>query len=241
MPTLLIVDDEPNVRYSLEKYLGSPSLPVISAASGQEALEMTRREHPDVVVLDVRLPDMSGLEVFDRIRHIDPRLPVVIITAHATTEVAIEAMKRGAFEYLLKPVDLHQMREVVAQAVHSSALGRVPAVFDQEEADQTGVDRIVGLSGPMQEVYKKIGRVAPQEVNVLVLGESGTGKELVARAVYSHSRRNREVVSGHQLRRHSRNPAGKRVVRPRTRLVHRAPTLPYRQVRAGPRRHGLPG
>ena len=90
---------------------------VICAASGKEAIEQTQRRQPDVLVLDVRLPDMSGLEVFDRIRQTDPRLPVVIITAHATTEIAIEAMKRGAFEYLLKPVDLHQLREVVAQAL----------------------------------------------------------------------------------------------------------------------------
>jgi two-component system nitrogen regulation response regulator GlnG len=189
MPTLLIVDDEPNVRYSLEKYLRSPTLDVVCAASGKEAVEEARSRQPDVVVLDVRLPDMSGLEVFERIRRIDPRLPVVIITAHATTEIAIEAMKQGAFEYLLKPVDLHQLRDVVAQAIHSSKLSRVPAVFDQEDGSETGVDRIVGLSAPMQEVYKKIGRVAPQDVNVLILGESGTGKELVARAIYSHSRR----------------------------------------------------
>ena len=192
MPTLLIVDDEPNVRYSLEKHLRSNTLDVICAASGKEGIEKTRGEQPDAVVLDVRLPDISGLEVFDRIRHIDPRLPVVIITAHATTEIAIEAMKRGAFEYLVKPVDLHQMREVVAQAIHSSCLSRVPAVFQQEDGAEPGVDRIIGLSGPMQDVYKKIGRVAPQDVNVLILGESGTGKELVARAVYSHSRRNRK-------------------------------------------------
>jgi two-component system nitrogen regulation response regulator GlnG len=193
MPTLLIVDDEPNVRYSLEKYLRSQTLDVICAASAKEAVEKARAQPPDAVILDVRLPDMSGLEVFDRIRHNDPRLPVIIITAHATTEIAIEAMKLGAFEYLLKPVDLHQLREVVSQAIHSSCLSRVPAVFEQEDGAETGVDRIVGLSAPMQEVYKKISRVAPQDVNVLVLGESGTGKELVARAIYSHSRRSKKL------------------------------------------------
>ena len=209
MGTLLIVDDESHVRYSLEKYLRSETLNVICAASGKEAIETTRKQRPDVVVLDVRLPDMSGLEVFDRIRRIDPRLPVVIITAHATTEIAIEAMKQGAFEYLPKPVDLHQLREVVGQAVHSSALSRVPAVFNQEGSTETDVDRIVGLSGPMQEVYKKIGRVSPQDVNVLILGESGTGKELVARAIYSHSRRSKRAVPGDQLCGNSRDAAGK--------------------------------
>jgi nitrogen regulation protein NR(I) len=192
MPTLLIVDDEVNVQYSLEKYLRSETLRVVCAASGKEALQQVVEQQPDVAILDVRLPDMSGLEVFDRIRQIDSRLPVVMITAHATTETAIEAMKRGAFEYLVKPVDLYQLRDVVAQALHSSSLSRVPTVFDQEESAESDVDRIVGLSGPMQEVYKKIGRVASQHINVLILGESGTGKELVARAIYSHSRRSRK-------------------------------------------------
>src|SRR5262245_28379953 len=120
MPTLLVVDDEPNVRYSLEKSLRSDTLHVVSACSGMQGLELIRRQPPDVVVLDVRLSAMSGLDVFDRIRELDPRLPVIIITAYAATETAIEAMKRGAFEYLLKPVDFHQLRDVVGSAVELS-------------------------------------------------------------------------------------------------------------------------
>ena len=148
--------------------------------------------NPDAVLLDVRLPDMSGLDAFDEIRQHDPRMPVVIITAHATTETAIEAMKRGAFEYLLKPLDLPELRDVVSKAVHLSHLSRTPAVFGEE----TAAERLGGshrrVSSPMQEVYKSIGRVAPQNVNVLILGESGTGKELVARAIYSHSARSKK-------------------------------------------------
>jgi nitrogen regulation protein NR(I) len=189
MATLLIVDDEPNVLYSLEKRLRSESLEVITASTARQGIEMVRRRDPDAVLLDVRLPDMSGLDAFNEIREHDPRLPVVIITAHATTETAIEAMKRGAFEYLLKPLDLPELREVVSRAIELSHLSRVPAVFGEEAAGDTRADRIVGLSAPMQEVYKSIGRVAPQDVNVLILGESGTGKELVARAIYFHSRR----------------------------------------------------
>jgi nitrogen regulation protein NR(I) len=142
---------------------------------------------PDVVIVDVRLPDMSGLEVFDRIKEIAPRVPVIIITAFAATETAIEAMKRGAFEYLLKPVDLHHLREVVERAIELRRMQSVPAVFDQPE--KPGDDPIIGRAPAMQEVYKSIGRVAPQDVTVLILGESGTGKELIARAIYQHSRR----------------------------------------------------
>ena len=191
MSKLLIVDDEPNVRYSLQKRLKSASLEVITASTAKQGIEMVRNCDPDAVILDVRLPDMSGLDAFDEIRRHDPRLPVVIITAHATTETAIEAMKRGAFEYLLKPLDLPELCEVVSRAIDLSRLSRVPAVFGEEESAGGSVDRIIGLSAPMQEVYKNIGRVAAQDVNVLILGESGTGKELVARAIYSHSRRSK--------------------------------------------------
>ncbi|MCY2987341.1 MAG: sigma-54 dependent transcriptional regulator [Planctomycetota bacterium] len=158
----------------------------------RQGIEMVQEHAPDVVLLDIQLPDMSGLDAFAEIHHIDPRLPVVIITAHGTTETAIEAMKRGAFEYLLKPLDLPVLRDVVSKAIELSRLSRVPAVFEQAAPEDLTVDRIVGLSPPMQEVYKSIGRVAPQDVNVLILGESGTGKELVARAIYSHSRRHQK-------------------------------------------------
>ncbi|MBI3464208.1 MAG: sigma-54-dependent Fis family transcriptional regulator [Planctomycetes bacterium] len=189
MSSVLVVDDDPDVLYSLEKSLRTDSLDVIAAKTGKECLELLGRQQPSAVVLDVRLPDMSGLDVFDRIRQIDPRLPVVVITAFARTDTAIEAMKRGAFEYLIKPVDLHQLRDVVGEAVELSRLRHVPAVFDGSPEQDTQADRIVGRSPAMQEVYKAIGRVAPIDVNVLILGESGTGKELVARAIFHHSHR----------------------------------------------------
>ena len=113
-----------------------------------------------------------------------------MITAFATTETAIEAMKRGAFEYLLKPLDLRQLREVLGKALEQSRRTHVPALVDDEEGPADAVaDRIVGRSPAMQEVYKAIGRAAAQDVTVLIRGESGTGKELVARAIYQHGRR----------------------------------------------------
>ena len=187
MPKLLIVDDEANLLYSLQAGLETDDLSVVTAKTGKRGLALIPKELPDVVIVDVRLPDMSGLEVFDKIKEIAPRVPVVIITAFAATETAIEAMKRGAFEYLLKPVDLHQLREVVARAIELRRMQSVPAVFEQPE--KPGDDPIVGRSALMQAVYKSIGKIAPQDVTVLILGESGTGKELVARALYQHSRR----------------------------------------------------
>ena len=118
MQTLLIIDDEPNVCYTLDKVLASPRLKILATGTASEGLAAVRRESPDVVILDVRLPDMSGLDAYRQIREVDARLPVIIITAHGTTETAIEAIKLGAFEYLLKPLDLGQLREVVGRAVH---------------------------------------------------------------------------------------------------------------------------
>ena len=189
MPRLLVVDDEPNVLYSLQKCLSSDTLEVVTAKTAHEGLDLLGKRLPDAVILDVRLPDMSGLDAYDRIRQIDSRLPVIVITAFAKTETAIEAMRRGAFEYLLKPVDFRRLREVVAKALEVSRLSRVPAVISDEEPEDVAGDRIVGYAPAMQEVYKAIGRVAPQDVTVLIVGESGTGKELVARSIYHYSRR----------------------------------------------------
>jgi nitrogen regulation protein NR(I) len=189
MLTLLIVDDEPAVLYSLQRTLQCDDVRLLTASTAERALELLDQQHPDVVLLDVRLPDMSGLEAFDRLRHIDARLPVIFMTAYSTAETAIQAMQRGAFEYLLKPVDVPQLRQVVERALETSRLRHVPAVVDQAELLGENVDIIVGQSPAMQEVYKAIGRVAPQEVTVLIEGESGTGKELVARSIFHYSRR----------------------------------------------------
>src|SRR5262249_22036711 len=128
---------------------------------------------------------------YHRVRQIDARVPVILITGHGTTELAIEAMKAGAYEYLLKPLELPELRAVVERAVQSSQLMNVPAAMPDEipAPTQATGDVLLGRCAAMQDVYKAIGRVAGQNVTVLVLGESGTGKELVARAIYQHSPR----------------------------------------------------
>jgi two-component system nitrogen regulation response regulator GlnG len=189
MRKLLIIDDEPSVCYSLEKGLAAEGLAISTVQTAGEGLERIRRDSPDAVLLDLRLPDMSGLEACTIIRQIDARLPVIVITAHGTMETAIEAMKLGAFEYLLKPLALRQLRDVVARAIQASQLSRLPAMVDPTEGPAAEGEHLVGRSRPMQELYKSIGRIAPQDVTVLIFGQSGSGKELVARAIYQHSRR----------------------------------------------------
>ena len=188
MPTLLVVDDEPNIIFSIAECLSSPQLRVISATTAREGLELARVEMPEVVLLDIRLPDMSGLDAFQKLHEFDPRLLVIMITAYARTETAIEAMSRGAFDYLVKPVDLQVLQVAIDKALEVSRLNRVPAIFATEAMGSDG-DRIVGNCAAMQDVYKAIGRVALHDEPVLILGESGTGKELVARAIYHYSRR----------------------------------------------------
>ncbi len=185
MSTLLVIDDEESVRYSFRSIFSVEGTEVLTAATGQEGLVMSRERNPDVVVVDLQLPDRSGLEVFAEIQAATPKRPVIFITAHGTTQTAIEAMKRGAFDYLIKPLDLERLTQVIERAFEAARLMKVPAALP---ADDTP-DQIVGRTQVMQEMSKTIGRVAPQDVNVLIVGESGTGKELVARALYSHSRR----------------------------------------------------
>ena len=159
------------------------------AGTGAEGLERVRAEPPDVILLDLRLPDQSGLEVYQQIRQIDARIPVIFVTMAKTADAAIEAMKQGAYDYLFKPLDLHQLRRVVGEALEVARRMREPAVVAETAPDPDVDGAIVGSCPAMREVYKAIGRVAAQDVPVLITGESGTGKELVARAIYQHGPR----------------------------------------------------
>lgn len=194
MSRVLVIDDEPNVLYSLECALRSQDLEVDGVTTGRQGLAKVRETPPDVVLLDVRLPDASGLNVFDEIRQLDAQVPVIMMTAFSTTDTAIEAMKRGAFEYLIKPVDLKQLRSVVGKAIELRRMSQATVDLEPVAMLHTPSDTIIGNSHQMQDVYKAIGRVAATDINVLILGESGTGKELVARAIHHHSRRSYEPL-----------------------------------------------
>jgi nitrogen regulation protein NR(I) len=189
MPLLLVVDDEPSILTAFRRAFRDAPLEVCTVETAGEGLDLARQHHPDVIILDVQLPDMSGLEALDRLRELDARSPVIFITGKSTTDTAIEAMKRGAYDYLLKPLELPQLRQVIDRALAISRLMHVPAVVADTVPVDDRSDAIIGHCPAMQKVYKDIGRVAGQDVTVLIRGESGTGKELVARAIYQHSRR----------------------------------------------------
>ena len=184
MGKILIVDDDPALRLSFRKLLLKEGYEAEVAVSGEEALEMI--DQPlDLIITDVRLPGMNGLETFKKIREGKPRLPVVVMTAFGTTEMAIEATKLGAFDYVLKPFEIPDMLSLISQALETGRLSRTRVRLDENPSGTE--DAIIGRSSSMQEVYKAIGRAAPTDATVLIRGESGTGKELVARALYQHS------------------------------------------------------
>ncbi len=188
MSRILIIDDDDQLRRSFEKLLREEGYDVCSAASGETGLQQVRKTMPDLVMLDMRLPGMNGFETFKLLHDMDPKLPVIIMTAFGTTETAIEATKMGAHDYILKPFHIPEMLKVVRQAMEAGRFMRSRVDMNAVPEDTKG-EAIIGRSRAMQEVYKAIGRVSPTDATVLVRGESGTGKELVARAVYQHSLR----------------------------------------------------
>lgn len=186
-----MVDHEPLVLSGLEECLRSPELKISKCHTARDAVRLVDGQTPDVVLMDVSLPDLPGLEAYNRMRSKYPALPVIMMTAFAKTDTAIEAMKRGAFDYFVKPVDVPRLRSVLARAIEVTRLSRAAndSIDELTPTDELAADSLVGQSAAMQEVYKSIGQVASQDVTVLIYGESGTGKELVARAVWRHSRR----------------------------------------------------
>ncbi len=190
MSTLLVIDDDPEILHVFERLFQEPDMRVLTAASAKEGLAVVGEADPDVVILDVMLPDESGLETFERIHRYDARIPILVISASGDSDTTIDAMMLGAFDYLVKPLDFPRVRELVDKALAIRRLMHVPVTLaEHSEAPSSASDALVGRCAPMQEVYKAIGRVAGQSATVLIRGESGTGKELIARAIYQHSPR----------------------------------------------------
>ena len=191
MANLLLIDDDPDLLPDQVRHVfPAPAHRVEVAHTGAEGLQRVADVRPDVILLDLRLPDQSGLDVLRQLRQIDARIPVVLVTVVRSADSAIEAMRQGAYDYLFKPLDLQKLDRVIGEALKVARLMREPAVIvgTPPDDDQPG-QAIAGSCPAMQEVYKAIGRVADQTFPVLITGESGTGKELVAQAIYQHGRR----------------------------------------------------
>ncbi|MDZ7291592.1 MAG: sigma-54 dependent transcriptional regulator [candidate division KSB1 bacterium] len=189
---ILVVDDEAPMRKNLSELLSEEGYAIDEATDGLEAIAKTNLQQPQLILLDIKLPKMDGLTALAEIKKIAPDVPVIVFTAHGTSERAIEAMKLGAYDYLEKPFDLDEFLLIVQRALkYGDLLSEVKHLRSQvvEETAEIAPEQLIGASGKMQEVFKLIGRAAPSEATVLIQGESGTGKELIANAIQRHSRR----------------------------------------------------
>ena len=189
MIKLLVVDDEPLIIECFRYAFPHPEFELITAANASDALDLFRSRSPDVVLSDIRLPDLSGLDLFHQFHKADARVPIILMTGQGTAGTAIQAMQAGAFEYILKPFGPETLIPLVESAAETSRLMRTPTKLPADQDPGVGNELLIGQCPAMQEVYRAIGRVASQHVTVLILGESGTGKEVIARAIYNYSQR----------------------------------------------------
>lgn len=185
-PKLLLVEDDPGIAAALKKEFQAEGYDLLLATRGDEGLTLALSQRCDVVITDLKLPGLSGLELVSKLHAQKVTLPIILITAFGTTEVAIEAIKLGAYDYVLKPFDMAEMLNLVARACETSRLTSEPVQLGKAES---AAPAIIGTCRAMQAIYKEIGRVAATPVTVLIRGETGSGKELVARAIYQHSLR----------------------------------------------------
>ncbi|MBN2342198.1 MAG: sigma-54-dependent Fis family transcriptional regulator [Deltaproteobacteria bacterium] len=185
---VLVADDERNLRRMLKAQLERWGYEVHLAETGTDALQILNENHIDILITDLRMPEMDGMELLNQVQKKYKSIPVIMITAHGTVDTAVEAIKLGAFDYITKPYDRNALKDVVAKAEKTCKLAEKEFSFDD---NQDGRFKIIGKSEPMQEIYDMVERVAPTPSTVLISGDSGTGKELIARALFDNSKRNK--------------------------------------------------
>jgi len=189
MYRILIVDDEENVRLMLETAFTLSGHQTLNARNGKEALRLFRESQPDVVLMDIRMPELNGLDALSRMQEINPKIPVVLMTAYAAVETAVEALRNGAFDYVIKPFDLDELNLVINRALQLQSMKEEIRELHQALSESWQWGHILTNTPCMMEICRDTARIALSNANVLISGESGTGKELIARAIHYHSRR----------------------------------------------------
>ncbi len=238
---ILVVDDEESMCQYLSILLSKEGYEVATANSGFEALRHLENQPCDVVMTDIQMPKMDGIQLLKGVKAADPGMPVVMMTAYASEQSAIDAVNLGAFSYLQKHCKNDEFKIVVRNAMQLRRFEAENRQLKRELKGKKSKQRIIGQSARMRSVFKMIDKIAATPATVLINGESGTGKELVARAIHDRSQRAGGLLRGHQLRRHPRDPAREPALRAREGVVHRRRPRPRRLLPAGQRRHHLPG
>ena len=194
-PTVLVVDDERSIGIAIQRLLGARGYQVHAARSGEEAVERLRAAPADVVITDMNLGQMSGMELLRWIKQHVPDTAVIMITAYGSEKIAVEAMKLGAADYVPKPFDNDELELVVGRVIEGMRLRRDLRLFQEQAADTYRFENLIGQSAALQRVFDVIRKVAPTDLTVLIRGPSGTGKELVANAIhYNSPRRKRSFI-----------------------------------------------
>ena len=238
-PTLLVVDDEASNLESLERIFAREGLTVLAAKDGKDALEVVRKRRIDVVLTDLMMPGISGVDLLKAVKQLSPETETVVMTAYGTVEAAVEAMREGAYDFITKPLKRAHVVRVVAKALEKQSL-MVENRRCKAQLEATRRRPIVGQSLAMRRTLEVVQQAAPSMATVLLLGESGTGKELLARQIHESSPRAGARLRAGQLRRHPRGHPRGRAVRLREGRLHRRGRAPRRTLRARRRRHALP-
>ena len=240
-PLLLVVDDEIPVLKVVERLAAKIGFDVVACASGAEAMRTLLRKPADLAMVDLRMPDVNGLDLLRQIRTMVPGCEVILMTAYAAVDSAVEAIKLGAREYLTKPFDFDRLKQVLEDIRAELERRAQVLALESQVARQLEFCGMLGRSPVMQEVFSLVQRLAPHAKVVLIGGETGTGKELAARAFHQRGDAAQQGVCHDQLLGGRRHAVRERAVRPRPRRVHRRGRVEGGRVRNGPWRHAVPG
>ncbi|MGD0843508.1 MAG: sigma-54 dependent transcriptional regulator [Geobacteraceae bacterium] len=195
---ILLVDDEEPVRESLQLLLKNADYLISGCGSGEEALQLLANEQFDIIVTDLFLPDITGIDILTKAKRFSPSIEVILITGHASAETAVRAMKEGAFDYITKPLNIEELRVIIAKAIEKQQILSENVYLKKQLREKYEFSNIIGSSPAMQKVFSRITKINKTDSTVLVLGESGTGKELIAKAIHSNGpRRDKPFIAVH--------------------------------------------
>jgi len=196
METILIIDDEKNYLVVLEALLGPEGYETVTADNGEDALSLIRESDLDLVISDMKMPGINGMDLLDETKKIKPELPVIMMTAYGTIEMAVEAMKRHAYDYITKPFKNEELKLTIKKALENYRLVKENRLLSEALSDRYSYGNIIGKSKPMLKIYDLISKVAQSKASILITGPSGTGKELIAKAIhYDSPRKDRPFIS----------------------------------------------